>query len=102
MTNHSIKFSHLYDKLKMACGPHPNGQICWLLDVIPVHLENLSKAFIEFDTDNGKYPLPKKGQYLLLLFKGPLGIFPTLRRWTPAKEKYYREQITYNFTIECL
>ena len=96
----TIKFSHLYRKLELACGKNPNGQVVWLMEVLPVNIEDLSPDFIAFDTDNGKYKLPKKGKYLLLLFKGDLGIFPTLRRWAPEKERYYRSQITYNFTIE--
>lgn len=96
-----IKFSHFYHKLHLAMGDEPNGKVCWLMEVINVNLEDLSNAFLDFDTDGGKYKLPKKGKYLLLLFMGQSGIFPTLRRWTPSKEKYYREMRTFNFTIEC-
>jgi hypothetical protein len=63
-----IKFSHNYWKLPPAEG------YALLLEVLEVKLENLSRAFINYDTmymENGKdgyYKLPKKGDYLLLIF----------------------------------
>ncbi len=93
----SIKFSHAYPKLR-AAEPTKTGT---LLDVLNVRLEDLSPAFLEYDTthQDGRYDLPKKGEYMLLLFAGPGGIFPTLRRRTPEKERYYRSCVGEAFEV---
>jgi hypothetical protein len=110
-----IKFSHAYSKMPWGC------QQSMLLDVIAVKLEDLSKEFKEFDTQirpsPGKdhpryYPLPEKGDFLLLLLKGvgyetdgngvtrSGGLWTTIRRKTPEKESYYRKNIGNVF--ECV
>ena len=99
-----IKFSHAYRKLiqtKYNCSREFVHK-ARLLDVVRVKLEDLSAKFLDYDTDNGVYPLPKKGDYMMLLFLKPSGadIFPTLRRWTPEKERYYRDGIGVEFDIE--
>lgn len=94
-----IKFSHEYAKF-------PDGfEESELLDVLPVKLESLSRRFLEYDTtyidhkagEIKHYPLPKKGDYLLLLLQSTdanhPGLWTTLRRRTPAKEAYYRGHI---------
>jgi len=91
-----IKFSHLYQKL---LDEH-NDMIdtATLLDVIPVELSECSRAFLDYDTDGGKFILPPKGKYLMLVFKKPKegtgisadNLFTTLRRYTPEKMDYYR------------
>ena len=91
-----ITFSHRYKKLQALGSSRSAG----LVAVLNVNLEELSPAFIAFDTDNGTYPLPKKGKYMLLLFIGALGMFPTLRRWTPQKEEYYRKNVGAMFSVE--
>ena len=93
-----ITFSHNYRKLREA-GVQEGSTVC-LIEVINVNLEQLSQAFLNFDTDNGTYELPTNGRAMLLIFKAELGIFTTLRRWTPQKERYYRSQITHNFTLQ--
>jgi len=94
-----IKFSHLYKKLN---GVNNNEAI--LLDVVRVQLEKLSQVFKDYDTDNGIYELPKKGEYMLLIFdKGCIHekhIFITIRRWTPPKEIYYKGKIGQLFQVE--
>ena len=97
-----IKFSHHYYKLRGLSGCVSEAI---LLDVIPVKLENLSSYLIEYDTcfKNGFYKLPKHGDYLLLVFDKTTfseGLFTTLRRKTPQKEKYYRSKIGELFTVE--
>lgn len=88
-----IKFSHRYNKLRII-GFH--GEVGYisrtrLLEVIPVNLEDLHRAFIAYDTDIGKYKLPNKGKYMLLIFsKGGKDIFTTIRRFTPQKYEYYK------------
>lgn len=94
----NIKFSHRYSKLS---GLDDNNQVK-LLQVINVKLENLSNSFLFYDTD-GVYQLPKKGDYLMLIFEKGLGdIFTTLRRTTPEKEKYYRAYEGEFFTIKIM
>ena len=97
-----IKFSHRYKKLSI--DQNKCCAIARLLDVININLENLSEEFRNYDTDDGLYPLPKKGKYMILIFLKPhsLGIeernlFTTIRRWLPAKEKYYRSHIGQAF-----
>jgi len=93
----TIKFSHLYAKL-VSSGADVAGEAT-LLEVLPVKLEDLSAPFLDYDTDCGRYPVPPKGAYLLLIFRAGRGIFPTLRRSTPAKEQYYRSKIGDLFTV---
>jgi hypothetical protein len=98
-----IKFSHNYEKLKMH-GMH--GEILYptvsvLLDVLNVNLETISAHFLDYDTDNGKYELPKSGPYLMLIFQKPdKNIFTTLRRFTTDKLLYYRSHIGHTFQVE--
>lgn len=102
-----IKFSHDYNKLKtMDIGYYPDTLIpclneeAFLIGVFPVKLEELHKDFISYDTDDGKYKLPKKGNYLMLLFKkDKYNCFTTLRRETPQKLEYYRSLIGQRFDI---
>lgn len=95
---HKIKFSHVYDKLLI----HPyntHAKQIRLLDVLPIRLENLSRAFLRYDTDNGKYELPKTGEYMLLLFEKGNSIMPTIRRYKPEKWNYYRGAIGEMFEV---
>lgn len=93
-----IKFSHNYAKLDGVDSE--NGAT--LLEVITVKLEECSEGFLRYDTDDGKYQLPKKGDFLMLIFKkgNSSNVFTTLRRSTPQKEQYYREQIGRLFEVE--
>ena len=74
----------------------------YLLDVINIKLEDLSESFLDYDTDEGTFDLPKKGDYMMLLFKKDTTthLMTTLRRRTPDKEKYYRENIGQWFNVE--
>lgn len=45
------------------------------------------------------YPLPKKGSFLLLVFKSGIGLCTTLRRSTLDKDHYYRSMIGERFTV---
>lgn len=93
-----IKFSHRYSKLILSGY---KGYVCkaMLLQVLKIKLENLSRHFLAYDTD-GVYPLPKKGDYLMLIFqKGDNDIFTTLRRSTPSKSEYYTSKVGEFFQI---
>jgi hypothetical protein len=85
-----IKFSKEYRKLP----PDANGRLARLLFVHKIKLENQSEWFVKYDTesiDGSHYELPKKGDYLFLLYELTDGtMFTTMRRWTVEKEKYYR------------
>lgn len=99
-----IKFSHKYQKI-LDCH---NDVIdtATLLQVIPVNLEDLSQHFLDYDTDNGVYELPKRGKFLMLIFLKEhedyitdLNIFTTLRRHTPEKHSFYMSQIGKVFNV---
>jgi len=94
-----IKFSHHYTKFPK------DFEDCNLLGVLPIKLENLSGPFRDFDTEtiNGEhYPLPAKGDYLLLILRTILGnaMFTTIRRSTPEKLKYYQSLVGYR--VKCI
>lgn len=74
-----IKFSHCYNKLKdPICGfPTHHAK---LLQVISIAHEQLTKEFVDYDTDNGKYQLKHDTLYMMLIFKKENGdLFTTLR-----------------------
>ena len=92
----SIKFSHMYVKI-----PHnvTNNSVVKLIEVFNSRFEDLHESFIEYDARTVKgdmYPLPKSGNCLILLLlddglafdQG--GLFTTVRRSTPEKERYYK------------
>ena len=102
----TIKFSHDYEKLPL------NAKTATLLDVQCINLEDQTPAFMEYDTKfinqkNGEiehYPLPKTSNgrldYMILLMRSDTGaFFTTIRRRTPAKDKYYCESIGEKFEI---
>jgi hypothetical protein len=73
-----IKFSHKYIKLMDNRGEAITQAT--LLQVLPVEISQLSREFINYDTDNGKYVLPFKGFYIMLIFqKQNCDLFTTLR-----------------------
>ena len=109
---HKIKFTHVYNKLLDESNNVVSCAI--LLGVYEINLEDQHSKFIEYDTDYGKFPLPKRGKYLMLLFekikyhrlvnnklreqKGR-HLFTTLRRSTPEKLKYYKSCVGQEFSI---
>lgn len=91
----SIKFSHRYTKM---LGRAQHGSIVRLIEVLNSRFENLHQSFINYDittVEGETYPLPKKGNCLVLLFLGDgvtwdsAELFTTVRRSTPGKERYY-------------
>jgi hypothetical protein len=103
--NPKIKFSHRYSKL-IRTESSKNGYLvkeAKLLEVISVLIKNISKEFLDYDTDDGKYELPKKGNFLMLIFqKSKYDIFTTMRRYTPEKYVYYKLKIGQVFDIEIM
>lgn len=94
MTYKQIKFSHDYLKLEGA-------KFARLLQIIPIKLEDLSPQFLDYDTDHGLFQLPKKGDYLMLIFnhEGTWSLFTTIRRNTPEKLSYYQDSVGEVFEI---
>ncbi|MBX4215586.1 hypothetical protein KW797_01410 [Candidatus Parcubacteria bacterium] len=92
----SIKFSHHYAKLR-AVEPE---MAATLLDVLIVRIETLSPAFLDYDTDDGMFKLPKKGEFMMLMFEGSRGLLTTLRSsWRQSKVAYYQKLIGQDFDI---
>jgi len=95
----TVRFSHRYFKFPR------DYQQSKLLDVLPVKLEDLSLDFILYDTayeEAGEikyYPLPKKGNYMILLLQAGSGkgkLWTTIRsQWGKSGNKldYYRGKI---------
>jgi hypothetical protein len=95
-----IRFSHFYNKLPR------DYQYSRLLQVIPIRLSDLSAEFRHYDTtylDGGEerqYPLPAKGEYMLLLLQGGSGhgkLWTTIRSQTGKggldKMTYYQSLV---------
>lgn len=75
-----------------------------LLEVLKAKTDELSDAFIRYDTEttDGKYYNLPTGPVLVLIIMASSGIFTTIRRWTPQKEQYYRSLRGKEFVIELL
>jgi hypothetical protein len=100
MSAPSIKFSHRYLKLGVLGNRNDMAYTARLVAVQVVDLEDLHPEFLAYDTDNGRYELPKRGKYLLLLFHAVGGLFTTLRPAFPSrKEEYYRSKIGQEFDV---
>ena len=96
MKKPTIKFSHNYKKLNVL----GNGSTAKLLTVLDVNLRDLAQPFLDYDTDNGVFKLPKSGNYLLLIFKAEKGIFTTLRSaWPLTKYAYYHNSVGKEFEV---
>lgn len=94
-----IKFSHAYNKLlDLDCSTIRTAK---LIEIMVIDLEELHPWFVAYDTDNGKYKLPKKGKYIMLIFLKPkeFNIFTTLRRYTPGKYGFYQGKLGCDFNI---
>lgn len=99
-----ILFSHIYSKL---LDSHNDViESAKLIGVFRVNIEDLHPSFLSYDTDNGKYKLPEKGTFLMLLFLKPFetyvtdqNLFTTLRRYTPQKDTYYWQKVGMDFNI---
>lgn len=90
----SIKFSHPYRKL--FTEPQRLGDKAKLLQILRADFSELTAEFVEYDTDNGKYKLPKEGPCIVLLFQKRTPVphlFTTVRPCTPDKLEYYRGMI---------
>ena len=101
----TIKFSHDYFKLPTRWE---DGE-ARLMSVWRIDLEKQDKQMLDEDTaicGGGNYPLPKKGEFILLFFE-PLERntdliegFTTIRRYTPQKWKYYCDAVGEDFVMK--
>lgn len=99
----SIKFSHLYNKLKDVEGkPIKKAKLLLVISVTNDSIRTM-KDFLEYDTDNGKYIIPYASWYLLLIFLKPNGdLFTTVRpQWNNVGDKkpYYDSLIGQELDI---
>lgn len=105
-----IKFSHDYLKIpeyiKNLLNDLKGTEFVsvTLLEVFVV--DKISEPLIEYDTvyqdpKTGRFEMYKlpKGKVLVLLFEKDFNVFTTIRRWTPEKEKYYKEGIGESFEL---
>lgn len=70
------------------------------MQVIRIDLLDLSQEMRDYDTDFGKFKLPLKGAYLMLIFQHPAGgLFTTIRRETPEKLEYYQGAVGDFFEV---
>lgn len=95
----TIKFSHDYEKLPLLW----ENTRAVLLRVQRVRLEDQSFAFIDYDTkirQGGYYPLPKAGDFIVLLFQHETGmLFTTIRRYTYEKKEFYLNHRQESFRL---
>ena len=97
----TIKFSHRYQKLGVIGNRLGSPYTALLVSVQEINLKDLPKDFLKYDTDDGKYELPKSGKYLLLLFLAVGGLFTTLRAAFPERKiDYYKSKIGLLFLKE--
>ena len=99
-----IKFSHKnYRKFYLKDAKIENNDMVNLVGVSVCNIDDLPEDFKYFDANYGTedepeyYPLPK-GKVIVLFFWYD-DLFPTIRRWTPKKEEYYKESIGKEFLI---
>ena len=95
----TIKFSRHYEKHKLANAQ--DGDHVQLLAALTVHLQDLHRSFLDYDTDAGEFKIPRTGNYILLLFRARGGIFPTLRScWPREKQAYYERNVGEYFQLQ--
>lgn len=91
-----IKFSHKYLKL----STEKEFKEAQLIEAVKVNLKDLSKTFLDYDTDEGSFVLPKKGKFFLLIFKTEHGhVFTILRRFNEKTIDKYKRNIGEWFDI---
>lgn len=89
-----IKFAHPYKKLDVCDGR------ARLLYVEEVRLRELSKSFLDYDTE-GLYSFPTgKDKYLLMIFQGERGIFTTVRATHAEKTRHFQRAVGEQFEVK--
>lgn len=100
MAKHTIKFSYPFKKL--IGTTNTLIETAMLLQVLQVDLIDITQEMRDYDTDFGKYPLPAKGKYILLVFMKPHGggLFTTFRPETLSKLEHFLSLQGNWFNIE--
>lgn len=94
MNDNLLRFDWHYQKLNVCDGE------ATLLHVQEVRLRELSKAFLDYDTE-GLYSFPKdKERYVLLILQGERGIFTTVRYTHPEKTRHFQRMIGQKVRIQ--
>jgi hypothetical protein len=110
MTTGTIKFSHAYWKMPNHAIPNMLFDLkpTTLIQVLNVDRNQLSKEFLDYDDTytgpDGKpahFPVPDGPLLMLFLETGGV-LWTTLRRSYPTKEKYYRDLVGKEVTIEMM
>lgn len=71
-----------------------------LLHVIETSFEDISQELVDYDTDHGRYVLPKKGPAILLIFQKSRGdLFTTIRKGKAGALEAYRANIGELFSL---
>jgi hypothetical protein len=97
----AIRFTHVYDKMLENEHNMP-PETAFLIAAFRCKSKDLSEWFVDYNTN---YYDPVKGEtchcklpegdIIVLLLKSVFNdtyiLWTTIRSWTPAKEKYYRE-----------
>ena len=93
-----IRFSHHYSKLaSINCI---EAKPVKLIEALMIDIKDLSKEFLDYDTDDGLYKLPKSGRFLLLIFLVEGVLFTTIRSaYPPSKVEYYKKAIGSEFQV---
>ena len=97
--NKIIRFSYPFSKLFHNSALLDEAR---LLQVVRIKLEDLTQEMRDYDTDFGKFPLPQKGDYIMLIFQNRYtgGLFTTIRRETPSKLEYYQGAVGEWFDLD--
>lgn len=90
----TLSFSHSYSKFPLEWSHDGEQRTATLLEVLVADLDQLSPAFLQYDTSiqgGGNYPLKPGTVLVLLLVSGPnREVFTTIRSWNAEKERYYK------------
>ena len=97
----TIKFSHAYKKLR-----NEKGEVIKTAKLIlatKIRIEQFPKSFIEYDTEDGLYVLPDRGDFIIMFFEKKdayaSNIFSTIRPYTENKYQYYLRAVGETFNI---
>lgn len=105
-----IRFSHdSYTKFELSSNVVEDGDIVELVGVSKCNAHILPESFKVWDSEYGcadgemeHYPLPAGEVLVLIFWNGLDDLFPTIRRCSPQKEKYYLSKIGEEFTVRIL
>jgi len=98
-----IKFSNYYWKFPDSVE---DGSQVNLIQALKIHYDDLEPQMIRYDATYTRnhhvreYKLPKTDLILLIFQRFPNVIFTTIRRYTPKKWQYYKENVGEYFEVD--